>query len=195
MDLYYKEIRKYNLLTPEEEQDLWVKYRKEESLEARQELIKAYQPLVFKVVRHFNSKREILMDLIQEGNIGLIQAVDSFEAERGSSFASFASKHIRGRVLDYLRKGNRPLPEIRLLSHEYLEREIEVRCLVDRVRAVLEELPGKERTVIEGIYLADKNASLLAREMGISLSYLYRLQKKAIRRMRGKLSRFIKEWG
>ncbi len=195
MDLYYKEIRKWNLLTPEEEQELWARYKKEESLEARQELIKAYQPLVFKVVKHFNSKEEILMDLIQEGNIGLIQAVDSFEAERGTRFASFASKHIRGRILDYLRKGNRPLPEIRQLSHEYLEREIELRYLVNKVKAVLEELPGKERAIIEGIYLADKNASLVAGELGISLSYLYRLQKKAIRRMRGKLSNFIKEWG
>ena len=62
-------------------------------------------------------------------------------------------------------------------------------------RAVLEELPGKERAIIEGIYLADKNASLVAGELGISLSYLYRLQKKLSRSMGGKLSNFIKEWG
>lgn len=193
MDLYFKEICKFRLLNPAEEQELWELYKKGESLEARQELIKAYQPLVYKIVRQYAGREEVLMDLIQEANLGLIKAVDSYDPERGVKFATFASYHIRGRILDYLQEGIRPLLEIKQVSHDYLEREVELRCLFDRVKAVLEEIPLKERAIIEGIYLADKNASLLARELGISLSYLYRLQKKAIRRIRGKLAKLIKE--
>ncbi len=194
MEVYLKEISKLNILSPDEEMELWDQYKKKGNIESRQELIKSYQPLVFKLAKQINSDQGMIMDLIQEGNIGLIDAVDSFDPERGTKFTTFALYHIRGRILDYLDRGVRPPLYDDGISAEYLERIVENKFAFDKVKNILKELPIKEQNIIEGIYLADKKADLLAAEMDISLSYLYRLQKKAIRRLRGKLSNFIKNW-
>ncbi len=194
MEIYLKEISKVNILSPDQEKELWDQYKKEDDLESRQQLIKSYQPLVYKLAKQINSDQGIIMDLIQEGNIGLIDAVDSFDPERGAKFTTFALYHIRGRVFDYLDQGVRlPLYDGQI-SAEYLEGLVENKFAIDKIKNILKELPIKEQNIIEGIYLADKRAESLAAEMEISLSYLYRLQKKAIRRLRGKLSNFIKNW-
>lgn len=194
MKLYLKEISKYNILAPEEEEKLWNNYKNKGCSDSRQELIKSYQPLVFKIVKQLCSNKEIVMDLIQEGNVGLIDAVDSFDPERGTKFLSFAVYHIRGRVLDYLKTGTSLLLDKEQIYHDYLEEAVESKYALDKIKTIISELPLKEKAIIEGIYLADKKADLLAAEMGISLSYLYRLQKKGIRRLRGKLSNFMKNW-
>ncbi len=194
MEVYLKEISKVNILSPEKEKELWDQYKKEYNSESRQELIRSYQPLVYKLAKQINSDQGIIMDLIQEGNLGLIDAVDSFDPERGIKFTTFALYHIRGRVLDYLDHGVKlPLYDDQI-SVEYLEGHVENKFAIDKIKDILKELPIREQNIIEGIYLADKKAELLAAEMDISLSYLYRLQKKAIRRLRGKLSNFIKNW-
>ncbi|MFP4661364.1 MAG: sigma-70 family RNA polymerase sigma factor [Halanaerobiales bacterium] len=194
MEAYLNEIRKVNILSREEERELWYLYKKEGNTDSRQEIIKSYQPLVFKLVKQINSDLDMMMDLIQEGNIGLIDAVDSFDPERGTRFSTFALFHIRGRIFDYLKKGVNIAFYHDQIAEEYLEHTVENRFAIDRIKSTLKELPVKERSIIEGIYLADKKADTIAAEMEISLSYLYRLQKKAIRRLRGKLSHFIKNW-
>ena len=195
MEIYLKEISKINILSPEQEKNLWQKYKNQGDNDSRQELIKAYQPLVFKIVKQLIKRQEILLDLIQEGNIGLIDAVDSFDHNRGIKFSTFAIYHIKGRVLDYLRNGLKQLSfPIEKISFNDLEEKVERQYAFDKIFQHLKELPSKERTIIEGLYLADKKADTIAMEMDISLSYLYRLQKKAIKRLRGKLSRFIMKW-
>ncbi|MFW5980956.1 MAG: sigma-70 family RNA polymerase sigma factor [bacterium] len=189
-----KELSKINILPPEKEFNLWDEYKNRDNFQARQSLITAYQPLVFKIVRQISDKQEILMDLIQEGNIGLIDAVDSFDSGREIKFSTFAVYHIRGRVLDYLKNAYKDLSYPLDISLDNLEEEVAIRQAFEKVLQSLKELPEKERVVIEGIYLSDKKADTLALELGISLSYLYRLQKKAIKRLRGKLSRFIMKW-
>lgn len=194
MEQYLNEISNLSIPTPEVEKELWHNYKKKACTEARQALIRIYQPFVFKMVKQINYNRELDMDLIQEGNIGLITAVDSYDPDRGTKFVSFAIYFIRGRIFDYLKKGiNMPIPRENLLDN-YLEDKVEKRYAFEKIKSLMVELPVKEKEVIEGIYLRDKKADTLAAEMGISTSYLYRLQKKAVRRLRGKLSNFIKNW-
>ena len=151
---------------------------------ARQELIKIYQPFVFKMVKQINYDRELDLDLIQEGNIGLITAVDSYDPGRGVKFISFAAHFIRGRILDYLKKGvNKPVFQESLFDNQ-LEERVEKKYVLEKIKGLIEELPLKEKEVIKGIYLKEKKAEILAAEIGISTSYLYRLQKKAVRRLR-----------
>ncbi|MFP4017071.1 MAG: sigma-70 family RNA polymerase sigma factor [Halanaerobiales bacterium] len=194
MEAYLKEISKLNILSREEERELWYLYKIKGDIYSRQEIIKSYQPLVFKLVKQINSDPDIMMDLIQEGNIGLIDAVDSFDPDRGTRFSTFALYHIRGRVYDYLKKGVDTAFYSEQIAEEYLEHTVEKNLAVEKIKSILKEIPAKERNIIEGIYLADKKADIMAAEMDISLSYLYRLQKKAIRRLRGKLSHYIKNW-
>ena len=55
----------------------------------------------------------------------------------------------------------------------------------------LQRLPQKEQIVVEGVYLKDQQQKSLAHDLSVSLPYVYRLQKRGIRRVRGMLSRFI----
>lgn len=194
MEEYLRKIKKLNILTADEEKLLWYRYKKEGKAEARQLLIESYQPFVFKLVKQVGAGEEIMMDLIQEGNVGLIDAIEAFDPDRNIKFSTFAIYHIRGRVKDYLKVQLKPQIITEVLPQDYLEKQVERKIALDTIKEFMLELPVKEREVMEGIYLADKKAELLAREMGITLSYLYRLQKKAIKRIRGKLSSFLSNW-
>ncbi|MCD7879754.1 MAG: RNA polymerase sigma factor RpoD/SigA [Candidatus Gastranaerophilales bacterium] len=92
---YIKEINKYKNLTPEEEQNLAMK-AKEGSIEAKQELIKSNLKLVVVIAKKIIHTSKLPMtDLIQEGNIGLMAAVDKFNWKFGYRFATYASWWIR----------------------------------------------------------------------------------------------------
>lgn len=195
---YLKLIKKLNLLSAEEEEELWRQFKENDQSTARLKLIESYQPLVFKLVNQSTGNQGLLMDLIQEGNIGLIEAVDSFDHQRGIRFSSFAVYHIKGRIKDYWQKGKKhyhlQLEQHLIPAGELTEQVVESILLLERIYRLIPQLPVKEQRVINGLYLDNKVPALLAQEMEISCSYLYRLQKRAVKRLRGKLSGFLKHW-
>jgi RNA polymerase sigma-B factor len=82
---------------------------------ARERLIESYLPLVRKIARGFAYAREPYEDLVQVGSIGLIKAIDRFEATRGVSLAAFAVPNILGEIRRYLRDLCAP---VRVPRHE-----------------------------------------------------------------------------
>ncbi len=204
---YLEELKQISLLKPEEEQALWIAYTDRGDLTSRQRLIEQYQPLVFKEVMRWQIRQDLLPDAIQEGTLGLIEAVERFDYRRGVAFPLFAVHRIRGEIVDYLnREGHRALlsldepDENGLTLREILpDDSVDIaeqtgrRLLFERVSQVLQRLPEKEQLVLEGVYLQDRQQKNLARDMDVSLPYVYRLQKRGIRRIRGMLSRFIHE--
>jgi RNA polymerase primary sigma factor len=91
---YLKEIIRYPLLSAEEEVDLARKAR-DGDLEARRTLIVANLRLVITIARTFSSYRVPFLDLVEEGNLGLIKAVGKFDPDRGFRFSTYASWWIR----------------------------------------------------------------------------------------------------
>lgn len=109
---YLKEIKKYNLLTAEEERELGTriraKFAAEEQFaqgdiglveyeriqrvaaEARDRMVQANLRLVISVAKHFRNRGLPLEDLVNEGNVGLMNAVDRFDPEMGSRFSTYA---------------------------------------------------------------------------------------------------------
>src|SRR6059058_2111977 len=78
-------------------------YREEGNLQARERLIQQYMPLVKSLARRHSKRGEQYEDLVQVGSIGLIKAVDRFDAERGVEFGAFAIPNIAGEIKRYIR--------------------------------------------------------------------------------------------
>lgn len=196
---YLRELQKVQLLSEEEERRLWRQYRERGDGLSRQRIIEAYQPLVFKVVMHLHLPEAWLMDMIQEGTVGLIEAVERFDPDRGIRFSTYAQYRIRGRILNALRRERwgLPLEELeadlslgeRLADPRAEEElgEVENTLMIRSAVEAMERLPYREREILKGTYLEAKEPGRIARDLSISLSHFYRLQKQALAHLRAML--------
>ena len=202
---YLQELQKITLLQPEEEAALWQAYKEGGDAGARSRLIEQYQPLVFKEAMRWNIHTDLLLDALQEGTLGLMEAVERYDYRRGVAFPLFAVHRIRGAILDYLKREgavsamslDAPDEEGMTLKDTLCDDSQDPaeaasrQFLFEKVSGVLSRLPEKEQAVVEGVYLKDVEQKHLAKALDVSLPYVYRLQKRGIRRVRGMLSRFI----
>jgi RNA polymerase sigma-32 factor len=102
MAAYMQEVRRYPLLTPEEEKDLAVKLVEHGDTASARRLIEANLRLVVKIAYEYRRAHRNLLDLVQEGNIGLIQAVGKFDPYRGVKLSSYAAFWIRAYILKFI---------------------------------------------------------------------------------------------
>lgn len=101
--LYLDEIKRYPLLSREEERELAIRYREKHDTEAGYRLITANLRLVVKIAMDFQRYwMQNLMDLIQEGNVGLMQAVKKFDPYRGYKFSYYASFWIKAYIIKFI---------------------------------------------------------------------------------------------
>jgi len=103
LQLYLARIRQIPLLTPEEEHELAVRYYEEGDRDAAYQLVTANLRLVFKIALEFQrSWMNNLLDLIQEGNVGLMQAVKKFDPYKDTRLSSYASYWIKAYILKFI---------------------------------------------------------------------------------------------
>jgi RNA polymerase sigma-32 factor len=102
MAAYMRETRRYPLLTPDEEKALAVKLVEHGDSAAARRLIEANLRLVVKIAYEYRRAHKHLLDLVQEGNIGLIQAVSKFDPYRGVKLSSYAAFWIRAYILKFV---------------------------------------------------------------------------------------------
>jgi len=96
------ETRRYPLLSPEEEHQLAVRLVEQGDNAAARRLIEANLRLVVKIAYEYRRAHRNLLDLVQEGNIGLIQAVGKFDPYRGVKLSSYAAFWIRAYILKFI---------------------------------------------------------------------------------------------
>jgi len=94
IQMYLREIGKVPLLTPEEEISL-AKRKERGDVDAKRRLIEANLRLVVSIAKKFTGKSLSLLDLIQEGNIGMFRAVEKFDYRKGYKFSTYATWWIR----------------------------------------------------------------------------------------------------
>ncbi|QDK39045.1 RNA polymerase sigma factor RpoD/SigA [Bdellovibrio sp. NC01] len=100
--MYLNEIRRYKVLTKEEETALAKKYFESKDPEAAQALVKANLRFVVKVAAEYSKFGAKMIDLIQEGNVGLMHAVREFNPYKGARLITYAVWWIRGYIQEYL---------------------------------------------------------------------------------------------
>ncbi len=157
--MYLKEIGKVPLLTADEEIEL-AKRMEEGDEEAKKRLCEANLRLVVSIAKRYVGRGMLLLDLIQEGNLGLIKAVDKFDYTKGYKFSTYATWWIRQAITRSIADQART---IRIPVHmvETINKLIRVS------RQLLQEL-GREPSPEE-----------IAEEMGISVDKVREIQKVA----------------
>ena len=105
---YLLEIGTYKLLSRDEEIELFTKYRNGD-LEAKEEIIKRNLRLVVSVAKDYSKSSIPFIDLIQDGNLGLLKAVDKFDLDRGTKFSTCAVWWIRQSILRALAEKEKPI--------------------------------------------------------------------------------------
>ena len=92
--MYLKEIGRISLLTPEEEMELSIRVANGDE-EAKNKLAESNLRLVVSIAKRYVGRGLLFLDLIQEGNIGLMKAVDKFDYDKGYKFSTYATWWIR----------------------------------------------------------------------------------------------------
>ena len=195
-------------LTLEQETECLQKM-KNGDLEARNELILRNMRLVAHVAKKYQSREEELEDLISIGTIGLIKAVSTYDETFGSRLATYAVRCIDNELLMYLRAKNKTSKDMSLYAPIGTDKEgnqIQVMDVMvneevdvieqlamgekmERLSEILSEtLNGRELFIIINRYgLFQKDAMTqreIAKKLGISRSYVSRIEKKALEKLK-----------
>lgn len=181
-------------------------------LEARQRLIEHNLRLVVHVVKKYTNKGTEADDLIGIGAIGLIKGIDTFNQGKGTRLATYCARCIDNEVLMYLRNQKKVKNEVSIYSPIGIDRDgneillmdvlssgeevpdtVEVSMIMEWVTEFVESLTRKERLVLNLRFaLNGKSQRLTQREiaerLGISRSYVSRIEKRAVEKILSALS-------
>lgn len=187
----------------------------ENSDEAQKTLISHNLRLVVYLARKFENTGVGVEDLISIGTIGLIKGIRTFNPEKNIKLATYASRCIENEILMHLRRTNKLKLEVSfdeplnvdwdgnelLLSdilgtdEDVIYRDLETEAEIGLLRKAMEKLNDKERTIIELRYgYNQKNEKEMTQKevadlLGISQSYISRLEKKIMLRLRREIQR------
>jgi len=150
LTVYLKEISRYDLLSPEEEKELTQALQETGDIEVAKKLVVANLRLVVKIAMEYRHAWQNLMDLIQEGNIGLMKAVSKYDASKGAKLSYYASWWIRSYILKYI------LDNFRL---------IKIGTTQEQKKLFYNLMREKERLVALGV---EPGVKLLAENLGVS---------------------------
>jgi RNA polymerase sigma-32 factor len=153
---YLRELRKHPLMTREEEHDVAVRFSKTAEPALASRLVEANLRLVVKIAREYQRAHNSILDLVQEGNVGLIRAAEKFDPHRGVKFSSYASWWIRAYMLKFvlanwrLVKVGTTQPQRRLFFNLHKEREkLEKQGVVVEAKHLAAALDVTEQEVVE----------------------------------------------
>lgn len=153
---YMIEVGRYPILTPEEEKKTATHYKKFNDKASAQKLVLANLRLVVKIALEYRNAYYAALDLIQEGNLGLLRAVQKYDVDRGVRFTSYAAWWVRAFILKFILDNFRLVKvgttqaQKKLFFNLMKEKErIEMMGISPTSRLISERLEVKEGEVVE----------------------------------------------
>ncbi len=196
-------------LSAAKEKELLLKMKDGEK-EARSTLIEHNLRLVSHIIKKYYSEYSEQEDLISIGTIGLIKAIDSFNAEKGTRLATYAARCIENEILMYFRSKKKDSSNISLnepidvdsegnpltiidtiYTEDTISDDLDLKKKTAALYSFVEEIKDdREREIIikrYGLYnTKEKTQKEIAKELGISRSYVSRIEKKVIEELRSR---------
>ena len=194
----------FPLPLPENEEQIYLEKFKDGDMNAKSVLVERNLRLVAHIVKKFDNTGEDIDDLISIGTIGLIKAINTFDITKKIRLATYAARCIENEILMHLRSTRRTRAEVSLYDPIGVDKEgneitlvdvlgtapdvvaeaVENQCENERLCKQLNRLSGREKWVIEmrfGVPDGDRKTQRdIAKLLGISRSYVSRIEKKAI---------------
>ncbi len=194
-------------LEKEEEIELVIRSQQGD-LKARNKLIEHNLRLVVFIAKKFESKLETLEDLVSIGSIGLIKGINTYKIDKNIRLATYASRCISNEILMYLRKNKKRLADVSFeealsfdgegnelhledilgtdddVTYKEYERKVDIKLLKDTI----EELDERDKQIMIMRYGLNNTQEFTQKEvaelLGISQSYISRIEKKVIKRLK-----------
>lgn len=192
----------------EDEEKFYLSKFKTGDLKSKNVLVERNLRLVAHIVKKYSFPGKEVDDLISIGTVGLIKAIDSFDSSKGTRLATYAARCIENEILMLIRNNKKTKGEVYLqdpigidkegneislmdiLSSdkdsivEIVENKIQVKKLYTKINTVLQD---REKSIIEMRYgLVDGNPKTqreIAKLLGISRSYVSRIEKRALKKL------------
>ena len=208
---YFDLIKKNKPLSKKEEKDLWIRFRDNNDLTAREKLIKANLKFVPTVAKQFKGCGLPFADIIEEGNIGLIKAIDRFDHKKDNKVISYAVWWIRKCILEAIdKKGLIDADDIDEIYKKHNTQDDEQDDTYSNIiipekkdfdneqdssaniKQVVEELfdgiPERERYIVQDYYGLDgdnpKTLDEIGAELNLTKERVRQLNEKALKKMR-----------
>ena len=195
----------------EEESELVKQFQDNGNLNAKAKLIEHNLRLVMYIAKRFESNKIDMQDLVSVGSIGLIKAVDSYKLDKNIKLATYASRCIENEILMFLRKANKSINDVSLddtLSSDeegnnlslgdiipdtnLVTEEVELKDQKSYLLKAISQLNDRERIIMCMRYGLNGYDELTQKEvadtMNISQSYISRLEKKILLRLKKDMS-------
>jgi len=153
---YIQEIKRYPLLSRKEEHDYAIRYKENGDLDAARRLVTANLRLVVKIAHEYRRAHQNLLDLIQEGNVGLMQAVKKFDPYRGIKLSTYSAWWIRAYILKFVlnnwrlvKVGTTQAQRKLFFNLKKQKQEFERMGIKPAAKAVADALDVSEKEVVE----------------------------------------------
>jgi len=133
LQIYLRQIHEVGLLTAQEEKDLARNIIHRSCGASRERMVRANLRLVVNIAKHYMNRGMNLLDLIEEGNIGLLKAVEGFDPENGARFSTYASWWIKQAIKRALINAVQPIHVPAYMVELMTRYKISTRTLQDRL--------------------------------------------------------------
>lgn len=165
---YVKEISRYKLLTSEEEEALIKEMQDSGDIEVAKKLVLANLRLVVKIALEYRSAWQNVMDLIQEGNIGLMKAVSKYDATKGAKLSYYSSWWIRSYILKFI------LDNFRLvkIGTTNEQKKLFFNLLKEKERLVGLGINPDNKMISANLGVSEKSVAVMDRRLGAGGSEL-----------------------
>jgi len=205
-DAYFNEISVTKPLSKKEEYALWKQYKENNDIDARNKLVSANLKFVASIAKKYLGMGLSYGELIAEGNLGLIKAVENFDGDKGYKIISYSVWWIKQAILEAIKKRNvmdaEDLPSLKIkndteiidapetdeYSFDDEEKHDKIHDEQKMVGLLMNFLSEKEKNIITEYYGLDgkkpKTLEEIGEEFGISKERVRQINKKSFLKMR-----------